>query len=192
MWWGLPLCVACKVSMYVSVAMCMGSSLGLGVGCGWSVIGRCFSLSCVNSAIYVGCRWQVPNGFLKMSKFFLVTQQRGNKCQVPQCIHHIDSLSYLGIVWLSGTSSRGSKVLRSRRNILSIMLFISCCQGVGFVTCSKDVKESLQGWLSVITKQVCDAVVVQVTNQAKVVLSIAGLVVFFDCHTEMSFIMAWM
>ena len=50
------LCVVCKVSVYACIVVAMGSSLGCGDGCGWSIIVRCFSLSvnCVNSTLCVG------------------------------------------------------------------------------------------------------------------------------------------
>ena len=50
------LCVAHKVSVYTSIALCTGSSLGWGDGCGWSIIARCcrLSVSCISSAVGVG------------------------------------------------------------------------------------------------------------------------------------------
>ena len=50
------LCVVCKVSMYVCTVVCMGLFLGWGIGCGWSVVVRCCSLSVsyVNSFLCVG------------------------------------------------------------------------------------------------------------------------------------------
>ena len=50
------LCVAHKASVYACIVLYTGSSLGWGVGCGWSFIMRCCSLSvsCVKSSICVG------------------------------------------------------------------------------------------------------------------------------------------
>ena len=46
-------CLAHKVSVYFCIAMCRGSSMGLGVGCGWYVMTSCCNLlvSCGNSSV---------------------------------------------------------------------------------------------------------------------------------------------
>ena len=50
------LSVVHKVSVYACIVLCTGSSLGWEVGCGWSVIVRCYNLSvsCISSAVGVG------------------------------------------------------------------------------------------------------------------------------------------
>ena len=87
------LCVACKVSVYACIVVSTGSSLDWGVGCGWSVIMRCFSLS-VSCAtlLYVWMGgWQVSSGRVapEVAEIVLVTQPRNDKCQVPHCTHQM-------------------------------------------------------------------------------------------------------
>ena len=106
------LCVVHKVSRYACIVVCMGSSLGWGVGCGWSVIVRCCSLSvsCVNSAICVGGwvagsnwrsqSWSCWNWSFNSAKWWGVSSS--------SLYSSDDSSSYPGIVWSGGTRSRGA------------------------------------------------------------------------------------
>ena len=71
----------------------------------------------------------------------------------------ITVLSAHSVVWWHNI--QGTWVLGSR-DILSVMISISCCHGVGCLVHSKGVKQSLQGWLSVVSGHVYVAVVVQV------------------------------
>ena len=77
--------------MYACIAVYMGSSLSWGVGCSWSFMVRCFSLSVSLCQLCCMCGW--VGGTFQMGKLVpevagivLVTQPRDNKCQVLHCI----------------------------------------------------------------------------------------------------------
>ena len=102
-----PLCVACKVSMYASIVLCTGSSLGWGAECSWSIIMRCCSLSvsCVSSV--VGVDWGVVD--FKLANWFCqnCSNNSAKGWQVSVSLQYLsDSWSPLGIMCFGGARSR--------------------------------------------------------------------------------------
>ena len=107
-WWGLPLCVLHKVFVYACIVLCTGSSLGWGVGSGWSIIVRCCSLSvsCISSTVgglmadfkLMNWSWSCWN--------FSSNSAKGQWVSVFLLYSLDESLSHLDIVWSDSTIFR--------------------------------------------------------------------------------------
>ena len=124
------LCVAHKVSVYVCIVLCMGSPLGWGVECGWSIIVKCCSLyvGFASSALGVGgwvadfkvenLSWSCWNGSSNSAK--------GQWVSVSSLYLSDESLSHLGIVWSGSTRSRceGTEWLMGAEWMWMLILFL--------------------------------------------------------------------